>query len=138
MFLLDTNVVSELRKTKPHGAVVAWLSAQNTAHLFISAMTAGEIQRGIEITREQDAQKAASLESWLERVLASDQVLPLDASVCRAWARLMHGRSDTLAEDAFIAATGAVHRLTVVTRNVLGFKALGAATLNPFDFGKTR
>ena len=138
MFLLDTNVVSELRKTKPHGAVVAWLSAQNTAHLFISAMTAGEIQRGIEITREQDAQKAASLESWLERVLASDQVLPLDASVCRAWARLMHGRSDTLAEDAFLAATAAAHRLTVVTRNVRDFKALGVTTLDPFDFGKSR
>lgn len=138
MFLLDTNVVSELRKPKPHGAVVAWLSAQNTSQLFISAMTAGEIQRGIEITREQDAQKAASLESWLERVLASDQVLPLDALVCRAWARLMHGRSDTLAEDAFIAATAVVHGLTVVTRNVRDFKALGVVTLNPFDFGKTR
>ena len=138
MFLLDTNVVSELRKPKPHGAVVAWLSGEDSAQLFISAMTAGEIQRGIEITREQDVQKAASLELWLERVLASDQVLPLDASVCRAWARLMHGRSDTLAEDAFIAATAVVHRLTVVTRNVRDFKALGVATLNPFDLGKTR
>ena len=138
MFLLDTNVVSELRKPKPHGAVVAWQTAQKTSQLFISAMTAGEIQRGIEITREQDAQKAASLESWLERVLASDQVLPLDALVCRAWARLLHGRSDTLAEDAFIAATAVVHGLTVVTRNVRDFKALGVATFNPFDFGKTR
>ena len=138
MFLLDTNVVSELRKPKPHGAVVAWLSAQPTAQLFISAMTAGEIQRGIELTRAQDAQKAASLEAWLERVLASDQVLPLDAPVCRAWARLMHGCSDSLAEDAFIAATAVVHGLTVVTRNVRDFKALGVATLNPFDFGKTR
>ena len=99
-------------------------------------MTAGEIQRGIEITREQDAQKAASLESWLERVLASDQVLPLDALVCRAWARLMHGRSDSLAEDAFIAATAVVHGLTVVTRNMRDFKALGVQTLNPFESGK--
>ena len=138
MFLLDTNVVSELRKPKPHGAVVAWLSAQNTAQLFISAMTAGEIQRGIELTREQDAQKAASLESWLERVLASDQVLPVDAPICRAWARLMHGRSNTLAEDAFIAASASVHSLTVVTRNVRDFKALGVTTLNPFDFGRIR
>ena len=138
MFLLDTNVVSELRKPKPHGAVIAWLSAQNTAQLFISAMTAGEIQRGIELTREQNAQKAASLEAWLERVLASDQVLPLDAPICRAWARLMHRRSNTLAEDAFIAATASVHRLTVVTRNVRDFKALGVTTLNPFDFGRIR
>ena len=101
-------------------------------------MTAGEIQRGIEMTREQDQRKAASLESWLERVLASDQVLPLDATVCRTWARLMHGRSDTLTEDAFIAATAVVHRVIVVTRNVRDFKALGVATLNPFDFGKAR
>ena len=133
MFLLDTNIVSELRKPKPHGGVMAWLAAQEAATLYISALTIGELQRGIEMTRTQDAAKAAEIEAWLEQVVTSGQVLPLDAAVCRAWARLMHGRSNTLAEDAFIAATAMVHRLTVATRNVRDFKALGVKTLNPFE-----
>ena len=133
MFLLDTNVVSELRKRKPHGAVLAWLDAQAPAGLFISAMTFGELQRGIELTREQDVNKAAELETWLEDVLASGQVLPLDAPVCRAWARLMHRRSEALVEDAFIAASAQVHRLTIASRNVRDFKLLGVTAVNPFD-----
>ena len=133
MFLLDTNIVSESRKPKPHGGVIAWLAAQDTNALFISAMTIGELQRGVEVTRQQDANKAGQIESWLEQIVASGQLLPLDAAVCREWARLMHGKSDTLTEDAFIAATAMVHRLTVVTRNVRDFKALGVPTLNPFQ-----
>ena len=133
MFLLDTNVVSELRKRKPHGAVLAWLDAQAPASLFISAMTFGELQRGVELTREQDAGKAAELETWLEDVLASGQVLALDAPVCRAWARLMHRRSEALADDAFIAASAQVHRLTIASRNVRDFKLLGVTAVNPFD-----
>ena len=133
MFLLDTNVVSELRKRKPHGAVLAWLDAQAPASLFISAMTFGELQRGIELTREQDVSKAAELETWLEDVLASGQVLPLDAPVCRAWARLIHRRSEALVEDAFIAASAQVHRLTIASRNVRDFKLLGVTAVNPFD-----
>jgi predicted nucleic acid-binding protein len=132
VFLLDTNVVSETRKPKPHGGVMSWLDAQESNTLFISAMTIGELQRGVEVTREQDNNKAAELESWLEQIVASGQLLALDATVCREWARMMHGQSDTLAEDAFIAATARVHQLTVVTRNVRDFKALGVATLNPF------
>ena len=133
MFLLDTNVVSELRKRKPHGAVLAWLDAQAPAGLFISAMTFGELQRGVELTREQDAGKAAELETWLEDVLASGQVLALDAPVCRAWARLMHRRSEALADDAFIAASAQVHRLTIASRNVRDFKLLGVTAVNPFE-----
>lgn len=133
MFLLDTNVVSETRKTKPHGGIMAWLGAQESNALFISAMTIGELQRGVEVTREQDADKAREIELWLEQIVASGQLLALDAAVCREWARLMHGQSDTLADDAFIAATARAHGLTVVTRNVRDFKALGVATLNPFQ-----
>ena len=133
MFLLDTNIVSESRKPKPHGGVIAWLAAQEAATLYISAMTVGELQRGIELTRAQDATQAARIEVWLEQVMVSGQMLPLDATVCREWARMMHGQSDTLAEDAFVAATARVHGLTVVTRNVRDFKALGVATLNPFE-----
>ena len=133
MFLLDTNIVSELRKPKPHGGVVAWVSANDTTSLYLSAMTIGELQRGVEMTREQDADKASQIEAWLEQLTFTGQVLAIDAAVCREWARLMHRRSDTLVEDAFIAATARVHRFIVVTRNVRDFKTLGVETLNPFD-----
>ena len=133
MYLLDTNVVSELRRVRPHGAVVAWIGGVPDERLFISAVTAGEIQAGIEITREQDAAKARELEAWLDGVLASYGVLPMDAFVFREWGRLMHGKSDTLAEDAMIAATARVHRLTVVTRNTGDFGLFGVEVLNPFE-----
>ena len=132
MYLLDTNVVSELRRPRPHGAVRAWLQAVDDAQLFISAVTLGEIQAGIELTREQDIDKASEIEAWLDQVAAAYNVLPLDAAAFREWARLMHRRSDTLYEDAMIAATARVHGLTVVSRNVADFKALGMEALNPF------
>lgn len=133
MFLLDTNVISELRKPKPHGAVVAWLKLQQSNALFISAMSIAEIQQGIELTRAQDAERADVLENWLlHELLPSAQILPMDADVARAWAKLMHKRSNTLFEDALIAATAMNHRLTVVTRNVRDFKALGVECVDPF------
>ena len=132
MYLLDTNVVSELRRPRPHGAVLAWLQAVDDAQLFISAVTLGEIQAGIELTREQDTDKASEIEGWLDQVAAAYNVLPLDAAAFREWARLMHRRSDTLYEDAMIAATARVHGLTVVSRNVADFKALGMEAFNPF------
>lgn len=132
MYLLDTNVVFELRRPRPHGAVLAWLQAVDDAQLFISAVTLGEIQAGIELTREQDTDKASEIEAWLDQVAAAYNVLPLDAAAFREWARLMHRRSDTLYEDAMIAATARVHGLTVVSRNVADFKALGMEALNPF------
>ena len=132
MYLLDTNVVSELRRPRPHGAVLAWLQAADDAQLFISAVTLGEIQAGIELTREQDIDKASEIEAWLDQVAAAYNVLPLDAAAYREWARLMHRRSDTLYEDAMIAATARVHGLTVVSRNVADFKALGMEAIDPF------
>ena len=102
MYLLDTNVVSELRKPRPHGAVLAWLQAADETLLHLSAVTLGEIQAGIELTREQDAPKAAEIETWLDSLAASLQVLPMDGAVFRAWARLMHRRSDTLYEDCLL------------------------------------
>ena len=132
MYLLDTNVVSELRKQRPHAAVVAWLESIDEAQLFLSAVTLGEIQAGIEMTREQDQIKAAEIEAWLEQVAVAYNVLPMDAAVFRAWARLMHRKSDTLYEDAMIAATAKLNGLIVVTRNVADFHALGVDVLNPF------
>ena len=100
--------------------------------LHVSAVTIGEIQSGIEITREQDQAKAAAIEAWLEQVAGTYNVLSMDAQTFRVWARLMHRRTDTLIEDAMIASTAAVHHLTVITRNVRDFEGLGVLTLNPF------
>jgi predicted nucleic acid-binding protein len=132
MYLLDTNVVSELRRPRPHGAVLAWLRATSETDLYVSAVTIGELQAGAEITREQDAVKAAEIESWIDRVAATHNVLPMDGIIFRRWARLMHRRTEALSEDAMIAATAAVHNLTVVTRNVRNFGPFGVETLNPF------
>jgi hypothetical protein len=134
VYLLDTNIISELRKPKPHGAVVAWLTGIDEGDLHLSAVTIGEIQAGIELTREHDAAKASEIEHWLDDVSSAYNVLPMDAAVFRAWARLMHRRSNTVYEDAMISATAQVHGLTVVTRNVGDFHLFGGKTLNPFTF----
>ena len=135
MYLLDTNVVSELRRPRPHGAILEWIEGVSAEDLFVSAVTMGEVQAGIEITREQDDAMARELETWLERVLLTYGVLPMDGPAFREWARLMHRQSDTLAEDAMIAATARVHRLTVVTRNVRDFERFQVELLNPFERG---
>jgi toxin FitB len=132
LYLLDTNVISELRKPRPHGAVLAWLRAVDGADIYVSAVTVGELQAGIEITREQDPVKAAEIEAWLDRVAETHNVLAMDARAFRAWARLMHRQPDRLIEDAMIAATASVHNLTVVTRNIRDFERFGVRTLDPF------
>jgi predicted nucleic acid-binding protein len=132
MYLLDTNVVSELRRPRPHGAVVAWLRAIADEDLNVSAMTLGELQQGIETTRRQDPAKAAEIEAWLDRLADTYNVLPMDARAFRCWARLMHRRTDDLIEDAMIAATALVHNLVVVTRNVRDFEPFGVKLFDPF------
>jgi len=133
VYLLDTNVVSELRRVRPHGAVLAWLRAIPDSDLHLSAVTIGELQAGVEITRERDPAKAQEIEAWLEQVAATYNILAMDARAFRSWARLMHRRSNQLIEDAMIAATAEVHNLTVVTRDIRDFALLGVRTLNPFD-----
>jgi predicted nucleic acid-binding protein len=132
MYLLDTNIVSELRKMRPHGRVIAWLEKVPDADLYISAVTIAEIQAGIEITREQDPMKAMQLEEWVIQLAQTYQVLTMDAETFRIWAKIMHKQSDTLYEDAMIAATAMVHHLTVVTRNTKDFKHFSISLLDPF------
>jgi hypothetical protein len=133
MFLLDTNVVSELRRLKPHGAVVAWIESVPDVDLYLSAVTLGEIQAGIEMTREQDPAKAKALDAWVDQVAATYNVLPMDAAAFRRWGRLMHRQSDTVYEDAMIAAVALEHQLTVVTRNVRDFERFPVKIFNPFE-----
>ena len=132
MYLIDTNVVSELRRPRPNRQVIKWISDVPPERLFISAVTIGEIQAGIEVTREQDEQKAAQLEAWLIQVSRTYNVLSIDANTFRQWAKLMHRKSNTLIEDAMIGATALTNGLTVSTRNIRDFEALGLTAIDPF------
>lgn len=132
MYLLDTNVVSELRKPKPHQGVVVWVQNALEETLHLSAVTIGEIQAGIEITREQDAQKAHEIETWLDSIADTYNIIPVDAHVFRRWAQLLHRQPDHHLEDALIAATALVRGMSVVTRNVDDFKRFGVPVINPF------
>lgn len=131
-YLLDTNVISELRKRKPHGAVLAWIQSIPEEALYVSAVTIGEIQAGIEITREQDEAKADEIEQWLDELAQTSNVIDTSAPIFRRWAQLMHRRADHHLEDALIAATALVHDLTVSTRNVRDFNPFGVDLINPF------
>ena len=133
MYLLDTNVVSEFRRARPNVAVLAWLESVADADLHVSAVTIGEIQAGVEITRDQNPEKAAEIEAWLDQVAETYNILPMDGPAFRSWALLTRRQSDKLIEDAMVAATAKVHSLIVVTRNVKDFEQLGVATFNPFE-----
>ncbi|MBU3626713.1 type II toxin-antitoxin system VapC family toxin [Polynucleobacter sp. JS-Safj-400b-B2] len=132
MYLLDTNIVSELRKPKPHGGVLAWLQSIPDADIAISAVTIGEIASGIENTRAQDPEKAHAIEMWLNEISLTINVIPMDAQAFRVWGQIMHKQSNTVIEDAMIAATAIAHKLTVVTRNEKDFKRFKVALFNPF------
>src|SRR5256885_34605 len=109
-YLLDTNIISELRKTRPHGAVIAWLKHLRDEQIFLSAVTMGELQAGVEQTRIQDPQKAQEIELWVDQLSDSFAVLSMDFQCFRECARLMHRQPDHLLEDAMIAATAHVHQ----------------------------
>lgn len=112
--------------------MLAWTASVEDAQLHVASVTLGEIQAGIELTRDQDAAKAAEIETWLDMVAQTYNVLPMDATAFRVWARLMHRRSNTLYEDAMIAAIARSKGLTVVTRNVADFSQFGVSVRNPF------
>jgi len=138
MYLLDTNVVSELRKAKSGKAdanVVAWAASAPAGGLFISAITILELEMGILQLERRDPGQGAVLRSWMtSHVLPAfpGRVLPVDAAVALQCARL-HVPNRCSERDALIAATALVHGMTVVTRNVADFQASGAAMLNPWE-----
>jgi predicted nucleic acid-binding protein len=133
MYVLDTNVLSELRRSRPHGAVLAWIGGIQAADLFVAAVTLGELQAGIEITRGRNLAKANEIEAWVDLIEQSFNVLPMDGGVFRLWARLMHRRSDRLSSDAMIAATALQNDMIVATRNGRDFEGFGVATVDPFS-----
>lgn len=132
-YLLDTNVVSELRKPRPHGGVIAWLGSLREDQLFLSAVTMGELQLGVERLRRQDVRKATEIEAWVDQLADSYQILPMDTPCFREWGRLMNGKPDHLVEDVMIAAIARVHGLIVATRNERDFLPLKVQVVNPFQ-----
>ena len=104
--------------------------------IFLSAVTIGELQAGVERTRKSDTAKAREIESWLEEVDASMATLPMDSACFREWARLMAGKSSELIEDGMIAATARVHQLELATRNERDFKGFLVKTFNPVEFAE--
>jgi len=133
MFLLDTMVLSELRKRNRDPALVRWIEGQRASDLFLSVVSIGEIERGIARQRVDDAEFAERLALWLDRLLHlySDRLLPIDLNVSRRWGRLS-ARIGHDGADLLIAATALEHGLSVATRNVRHFAPTGVGTINPF------
>jgi toxin FitB len=133
-FLLDTNVVSELRRAKVHSGVAAWLQKTNAAQFYLSSMTVFEIEHGVVELARTDAQSAGILSRWLRHhVLTAfeGRILPLDTSAAILGAA-MHARRRKLDRDRLIAATAAAHGKIVVSRNVKDFAGLGVRVVDPF------
>ena len=135
-FLIDTNIISEVRKgQRCNAGVASWYAETSETNLFISALIIGEIRKGIEIARHRgDSQQADVLEFWLETVVGrfSSRILPVDASVSNAWGRLYAIRNVPVI-DGLLAATAEIHNLTLVTRNISDVRGLGVNLLNPFS-----
>ena len=132
-FLLDTNVVSDLRRpTRARSGLAAWFEEQTPEALFLSVVTIGEIRQGIEQLQRRDQRHAQILNVWLRDLtrLYSDRLLAIDAAVADEWGRLRAIRSVPVV-DAFLAATARVHGLTLVTRNESDFAGLGVIAVNP-------
>jgi toxin FitB len=133
-YLLDTNIISEIHKPKPHGGVLAWFDTLRDEQVCLSAVTLGELQDGIERTRRHDAAKAVAIEAWVDDLQNISIVLPMDGPSFRIASRMMVGRQEDLLYDVMIAATARLHGLAVATRNEKDFKHLGVDVFNPFKF----
>jgi toxin FitB len=139
-YLLDTNVLSELRKGRHCDPRVAiWFSTVADEDLWLSVLVIGEIRRGVEAVRQRDPRKAAALERWLTRLTHDhgDRILPVDRAVAEEWGRLSAVRSASVV-DGLLAATARVHGLTLATRNLRDVEWTGASCINPFTEGPRR
>lgn len=136
-YLIDTNVVSELRKgVRANPLVVDWFRKQQPQELFLSVLTLGELRHGVERAHRRDPKSALALRRWLDRTLNRfrDRILDVDRAVAERWGRI--GIPDPLPDvDALIAATALVHDLIVVTRNVKHVAPAGVRCFNPFEPG---
>ncbi len=134
MYLLDTIVISELRRRQRDPGVVAWLGEQNSDDLYLSVISLGEIERGIAMKQKDDGVFARRLERWLEGLLSlyGQRILPVDGAIARRWGQLSAGIGHHGA-DLMIAATALEHALKVVTRNVRPFIPTGVDVVNPFS-----
>jgi hypothetical protein len=134
-YLIDTNIISEVRKgdrCDPH--VAAWYASIDNADIYLSVLVLGEIRKGVERVRAKDPSRARALEAWLSAVgkSFSDRVLPVDQAVADEWG-CMGAKRPVSTIDALLAATAKVHRLTLVTRNTADVADLGAPVVDPFD-----
>ena len=135
-YLLDTNFISETRKIRSNAGVTAFLSATDTAGLFLSVLTLGELRKGVEAKRRTDSVTAASLGVWVDGIETTfaDRVLPVDAAAARLWGELSASRSLPVV-DTLIAATAITRGLTLVTRNTRDVAATGVLLLDPWQGG---
>ena len=133
-FLLDTNIISEIRKRdRADGRVARWVARTPVMEIGTSVIVLAEIRRGIELKRRSDPEQAASLDRWFAQMRSrlGDRVLPIDESIAETWARLSVPDPLPLI-DGLLAATAKVHGLTLVTRNVADISRTGVSLLNPF------
>lgn len=134
MFLLDTNVISEMRKPRPHGGLLRWYGSQDPHDLFLPSIAIYELQRGAELTRRQDAEKAAEIEKWITELMVRFEVIAFDQSAAQILGKLMDRRALEILPDAMIAATAYTYGLAVATRNTQDFHSFPVRVTNPFHY----